>query len=46
MTTDDLPPKPERPPDDAPLAEKWKWMEELDEWKGLRAAKTKESEST
>jgi hypothetical protein len=35
----ELPPKPEEPPEDAPLAEKWQYMEDLGNWRAARAAK-------
>jgi hypothetical protein len=36
MTADDAIEKPEKPPDDAPLGEKWEWMIASADWKALQ----------
>jgi hypothetical protein len=41
---EDLPPKPEEPPEDAPLAEKWEWMKASADWEALKRRRERREE--
>jgi hypothetical protein len=36
--------KPEKPPEDASLVEKWRWMETYDEWVAAETMRRKNAE--